>query len=132
MTTIVLPWPPAVLSPNSRADRRAATAARQSYRAAGFYAVRALKAAVPADAHLEITFCPPDARRRDLDNMLAAIKVGLDGIARAAKVDDYGWSLSIRRAAPVRGGAVRVRVASPDAWQSIGALAATMTKGQIE
>ena len=37
---------------------------------------------------LEITFYPPDKRHRDADNMVAAIKSGLDGVADALRVND--------------------------------------------
>ncbi len=65
--------------------------------------------AVPECAHLDITFYPPDRRKRDLDNMLGAIKYGLDGIAKASGVDDYGWSLTISRGVPVDGGEVHIQ-----------------------
>jgi crossover junction endodeoxyribonuclease RusA len=37
---------------------------------------------------LSVVFMPPDGRRRDLDNMLAAMKPALDGIADAMGIDD--------------------------------------------
>ena len=37
---------------------------------------------------LKITFYTPDARKRDLDNLLAAMKPALDGMAKAIGVDD--------------------------------------------
>ena len=37
---------------------------------------------------LKITFFTPDNRKRDLDNLLAAMKPALDGMARAIGVDD--------------------------------------------
>lgn len=60
-------------------------------------------------AHLEITFHPPNKIKRDLDNMLASIKSGLDGIADGFKCDDSEWSPTIRRGTPTPGGAVVVR-----------------------
>ena len=113
MTILHLPWPPAVLSPNSRKDRRHSTAARREYRVQCWAVAKAGNAAIRPDAHLTITFHPPDRRRRDLDNLLGAVKYGLDGLALAAGVDDYGWSLSISRAEPVAGGAVVVHVSAP-------------------
>lgn len=107
---IRLPWPPRELSPNCRKDRRRTTRQRAAYRDAGFYASKEVGAKVDPDAHLCITFHPPDDRRRDLDNMLASAKFALDGIASASGVDDYGWSFSIKRAEKVKGGAVLVHV----------------------
>lgn len=111
MTTIKLPWPPRELSPNSRADRRSASAKRAKYRWDGHMAAKAAKVAVPAEARLVVTFYPPDNRRRDLDNMLSSIKVGLDGIATASGVDDRGWTFDLRRGHRIRGGLVTVEVA---------------------
>lgn len=132
MTMIHLPWPPKELNPNNRKDRRAATPKRKAYREAGFFAAKAAGVQIAPDAELAIKFFPPDACRRDLDNMLASIKAGLDGIAQASGVDDYGWSLSIERAAPVKGGAVLVHVKQRDGWRSIGDIAANMIKGKVE
>ena len=35
-----------------------------------------------------IEFYPPDKRKRDIDNMLASSKAGIDGIAQAIGIDD--------------------------------------------
>lgn len=40
--------------------------------------------------HLTITFVPPNRRAHDLDNCLARMKSGLDGLA-----DVLGWTTSI-------------------------------------
>lgn len=131
---IRLPWPPKELSPNSRKDRRGTTGKRAAYREAGFYAAKEARAVIPEDAMLAIKFFPPDDRRRDLDNMLASIKVGLDGIAKAAGVDDCGWALTLARHKPIKGGAVLVHVipAEPDNWRKIGDIAKGMIRGQVE
>ena len=68
------------------------------------------KTQLSAPIHLAITFHPPDKRKRDLDNMLASIKSGLDGIADAIEVDDFHWVLTIKRAEPVKGGAINIKV----------------------
>lgn len=127
---IVLPWPASALSPNARRDRRAATAARAGMREAGFYLARQASLRVAPDARLVLTFCPPDRRRRDLDNMLAALKPALDGIAHATCGDDAGWAFTLKRGAPVPGGAVVVDVLPSGTWQPIGALAAGMLRGE--
>ena len=107
---IRLPWPPKELSANSRKDRRHTTDKRAGYKSDCFYATKAVLAVIAEDAHLDIEFRPPDNRRRDLDNMLSSIKYGLDGMALAAGVDDYGWSMSIRRGDKIKGGCVLVHV----------------------
>lgn len=111
MTKITLSWPPSTLSPNSRAHWAVVAADRRAYRREGWLAAKEVNAAVRASDSLCVTFHPPDKRRRDLDNMLASIKSGLDGIADATCKDDSGWSLTISVGEPVKGGKVVVEVA---------------------
>lgn len=63
-----------------------------------------------ASASVSVRFHPPDGRRRDLDNLLASVKAGLDGISEAVQVDDSRWLLAVERATPVRRGRVVVTV----------------------
>jgi len=97
--TVTLPWPDKKLHPNSRTDRRHTTGIRKRYKQACWALCKASKPDYTL-THLDITFHPPDGRRRDMDNMLGAIKYGLDGMALAMGVDDYHWSLTIRRGKP--------------------------------
>ena len=109
MTNVIrLPWPPTALWPNRRVDRRKSTSIRRAYKEAGFYGAKEVKAQ-PAP-HAAIIFHPPTEGRRDLDNMLAAIKYGLDGIAAAVGQDDSEWSLSLERGEKVKGGVVLVEL----------------------
>ena len=109
--TVDLPWPPKALNPNNRKKHLHATSERKRYKTACW----ALSKEAKLDyrlTHLDITFHPPDGRRRDLDNMLSAMKYGLDGLANAIGVDDYHWSLSIRRGDkdPEKKGFIRIRL----------------------
>lgn len=56
--------------------------ARQSITQSGF------EARPDARYRVEMVFCPPDNRRRDVSNLHAAMKAALDGIAEAMGVDD--------------------------------------------
>ena len=47
-----------------------------------------------------ITFHAPDNRHRDMDNMLASIKAGIDAVAKAIEVDDSRWDLVLERGMP--------------------------------
>lgn len=105
---VTLPWPPKELSPNARVHFRRKAAAAKMYRNLAHWL--AWQAGRDDGASLSITFNPPDNRRRDLDNMLASIKSGLDGIASAIGIDDSKWSLTIRKGEPVKGGRVIVEV----------------------
>jgi crossover junction endodeoxyribonuclease RusA len=107
MTEIVLPWPPAALRPNASSPgnwRRKSEAAKR-YK---HDCILLTPKSIADGTHLAITFCPPDKRRRDLDNMLASFKAGIDAIAQVMGVDDYQFSISLTRGEPVKGGQVVV------------------------
>lgn len=107
-----LPWPVMPeLSPNWRGHwaqkHRAKAQLRLSW---AWEAKRQGHGRLVAEAlSLHITFVPPDRRHRDLDNLLASIKAGLDGLADVWMVDDSQWSLQITKSAEI-GGWVEVRV----------------------
>jgi crossover junction endodeoxyribonuclease RusA len=106
---VVLPWPPSALRPNASSPgnwRKKANAAK-AYKAD---CILLVPKSICEGTHLAITFFPPDRRRRDLDNMLAAFKWGVDAIASVMGVDDYQFSLSLKRGDPVKGGLVVVEI----------------------
>ena len=97
---VILPWPPRALSPNSRPPHWAVLAkAKRAYRSACHLEAIAAGwrngAFAPTDRlHVGLVFVPPDRRRRDIDNLIAAMKSGLDGLADALGVDDSRWTLT--------------------------------------
>ena len=112
---IELPWPSRQLSPNSRQHWSAAAKAKKAFRArcrvlAEGQALGLLKNASGA-VLVALTFFPPDRRARDLDNLLASMKAGLDGLADAMGIDDSRWRLSIQKSeTTVPGGVVLVEI----------------------
>ena len=101
--TFSLPWPPATLSPNgSHGHWRTRAKAKKSYRDACYVSV--LEQCVPkptaASLDLELLFVPPGHHRFDRDNLVARMKAGLDGVARAWGIDDHAF---VRIAAEVSG-----------------------------
>ena len=129
MLTVRLPWPPAELSPNARAHHFAKARKVKAYRTgAGWEALQAFNAAgrprMTGPVAVSVTFHQPDNRRRDLDNMLASIKAGLDGIAETVGVDDSRFSITIAKGGAVHLGAVVVKLTP--------ALADIPHKGTIE
>jgi crossover junction endodeoxyribonuclease RusA len=106
-----LPWPPADLSPNARGHWSTLARAKKAYRNACAFTAKSQGAQkLTADTlHLTLTFHAPTKRAYDLDNALARMKSGLDGLADVLGVDDSRWSLTIRKAETV-GGFVRVEV----------------------
>ena len=108
---ITLPWPPTGLSPNARMHWAKLAKLKKSYRAACAYqAISQGAKRINADRlHLTITFVPPTRRAYDLDNALARMKSGLDGLADVIGVDDSKWSLTIKKADTI-GGMVKVSI----------------------
>ena len=104
---IELPWPPKELLPNARVHFRKKNALAQAYKG---YCILLTPKSIPDGTHLSITFNPPDKRRRDLDGMLSSFKWGIDAIASVLCVDDYVFSLSLKRGEPVKGGRVVVEI----------------------
>jgi len=119
--SVTLPWPSKNLSPNSRKHWGKLAAAKRAYRTAcGWAATASGLRRIDADAlHVKVTFCPPDNRRRDLDNMLSSFKQGIDAVAEAMGVDDYGFEFHISRRAACQGGCVIVHVVDSEAEEPL-------------
>lgn len=65
----------------------------------------------PVDAdrvHMTIHFHPPDKRRRDMDNLIAATKALRDGLMDALMVDDSRFVVTYEMGEMFAGGAVVV------------------------
>lgn len=122
MLTLTLPWPSAKLNPNrSKGVHWAATSGlRKKARAdAHLLTLGAMNAGrVPRGAvgliALTITFVQPDRRARDRDNLLAALKPSLDGLADALGVNDAQFDpVVLRREFGGKPGAVRIQIGGP-------------------
>ena len=111
MMKIILPWPPSELSPNKRQHWAQLAKAKKLYRAtcATEARLQGLDRMAVSAVHLKLTFTPPTRRRFDLDNLLARMKSGLDGLADVLGVDDSRWTLEINKADQV-GGCVQVEI----------------------
>ncbi|MDQ2139569.1 endonuclease [Alcaligenaceae bacterium B3P038] len=60
---------------------------------------------------IDFTFYPPHNRNYDEDNLIARMKAGLDGLARAIGVNDSTFKIGkIDRAPVVPGGQVRLHI----------------------
>lgn len=95
MSEVVLPWPPRELSPNARVHWSKKAKAAKRYKLACWALAKEAKAAVDWDGpvHLWITFHTPSRRTNDVDNCVAAIKSGLDGLALALGINDSRFVL---------------------------------------
>lgn len=113
---ITLPWFNSKLSPNKRGHWGIAYKPKKAQKEGAYWSTIESLQKTPnfIRSHsylLDITFHPPDKRRRDRDNNLASIKSALDGIALALGVDDnkfdYGY---VKRGEPVKGGKIIIKI----------------------
>ena len=94
MLRIRLPFPARSLSPNARRVWQASLKPKREAREVGYWAVRqACFRNTNCIMHynplyLRIAIHPPDNRRRDLDNIVAALKSYQDGIFDYMHLDD--------------------------------------------
>lgn len=108
---IVLPWPSSALSPNARGHWAFKAKAVKAARNVAYYStLEAGNKGVAVPPVVVVTFCPPDNRARDLDNMIASFKAYQDGVAQAIGVDDSQWRVAYQRGPVKRGGEVTVDV----------------------
>ena len=120
MTTVelTLPYPPAALSPNSRASWQVKAAATKHYRFACF-----IQGATARSRHWEkfpirptpviaiVTFIVITDRKRDEDNALASIKALWDGLVDALVLrTDDSTALHVECAGFIKGQRAKVRV----------------------
>jgi crossover junction endodeoxyribonuclease RusA len=111
MLTVTLPWPNRLLSPNVPGHWAAKAKAKKAYRTACKRIVDETEGAMPSmppdgAVRVSMRFCPPDKRHRDLDNLMASMKSGLDGLADALGVNDSVFRPSVDWGQPVAGGQV--------------------------
>jgi crossover junction endodeoxyribonuclease RusA len=118
MTRIELPWPAKELSPNARGHwakmarfkKGARELAHWTALEGGWHGYGNIATTLEFAPKIGITFCPPDKRRRDLDNAIAAFKSAQDGIADALGIDDSKWAVSYRFGEVIKGGRVVVEL----------------------
>src|SRR5574343_2095328 len=105
MSTYSLPWPAKELSPNARVHWATLARMKKVYRMAAAYCVmqQGGKKLTAKSLQVRVSFVPPDRRKRDKENMLAAIKAGLYGLADALGVDNSAWELTIAPVLPPDG-----------------------------
>lgn len=108
---IELPWPPTVLNPNSIAHWGKKARAKKKYLEDCWKCAKAAGKPkfAPGRIFISLAFYPPTKHRRDQDNLIASMKSGLDGLAKAWGVDDSSFKLKdIHIGEVVKGGKVIV------------------------
>jgi len=99
---IFLDWPDKHLSPNARLHWAAKAKYKAVARLDGFVcakeAIEEYGVLDPGKNYrMDLTFCPPDKRRRDLDNIEASMKASFDGMCEALGIDDAHIKETIKR-----------------------------------
>lgn len=112
--SIALPWPPKELSPNGRKHWRGLAKFKAAYRDTcrieTLLQCRPDYLQLPERIHLSMDFVPPDRRRRDRDNLVAAMKSGLDGVADALGINDERFAVLTVRTVEGEQAGVRLRL----------------------
>lgn len=91
----------------ARKAKNARTVAAWTAREAG---IRPGDCDIPQALKVTVTFCPPDKRARDRDNLLANCKAYFDGIADVLGVNDSSWDFTTRAGDIVKRGAVHIEL----------------------
>lgn len=118
---IKIPFPAAELMPNRKNGHHwAKTNAAKSKAKQDAYLLAKAAKRFDFDREflpLSLVFYMPDRRRRDADNLLAACKPALDGIAAALGVDDSRFKpIHVDWAIGEKPGAVIVSICEPLEW----------------
>jgi len=103
---IELPFPPSKLNPNQSYHWAVKARAFKTYKSQCAMVLSQYREELKGRAVFSIEFVPPDAHRRDADNLLAAFKAGIDALSAVTGVDDSKFAFTIKMGVPRKGGAV--------------------------
>lgn len=112
---IILPWPDSTLMPNRNIGRHWAMRhnAKGAAKMEAIDQARKWRGVLPPGAGLAVSIKlePPDRRKRDIDNLLAALKPSIDGLAQGLGINDAQICRTvIDRLEPTPGGRVLISV----------------------
>ena len=112
-----LGWPDTTLSPNARQHWAALAKAKKSYRLRCWSDVliqhQIERQPIPdGPLRVELVFHPRTRRSMDIDNLIARMKSGLDGLCEALGFDDRRFAVIAGRMAETTGGYVEVRISA--------------------
>ena len=103
-------WYPKELSPNNNSHFHIKAKHKAIYKESCFWLTK--EANIPSGDYKElyIIFYKPNRRHMDLDNMLASIKSGLDGMCQALEIDDRCFKKITVEIAEEIGGMIKIKV----------------------
>ena len=85
---LTLPWPSKELNPNFSNHFHVKAKKRAIYKNECFWLTKMANIPKSDYKEMHIIFYKPNRRHMDLDNMLASMKSGLDGMCLALEIDD--------------------------------------------
>ena len=110
MHELIFPWPPSELKPNVKTHWTKKAKFAKQYKEVCFYLTKEAKFDQNTYKSLEMVFYPPNRRNFDLDNMLATMKSGIDGMCLALNIDDSCFKkMSVEMSEDI-GGFVRINL----------------------
>lgn len=109
-----LPYPASILSPNSpKRHWRAKQPAKEAARTEAYLESVQFQSTFAGVKKLKmlLIICPPDHKRRDLDNVFASMKSSIDGMCKGLGIDDSQIRrVTLEWGAVVKGGAVELEL----------------------
>lgn len=106
---IELPFPPTVLSPNSRPHWAKRARAFKRYKTDCMLVLSAFRPQLRGRSEFAVTFHPPAAHRYDMDGLISRFKAAQDALAEVTGVNDFQFVMTYRRGEVRKGGAVVVK-----------------------
>lgn len=104
----IFPWPPSPLKPNVKTHWATKAKATKEYKETCYYLTKEQNLPTQEYTELHLIFVPPSKRHYDLDNLLASMKAGLDGMAMALNINDKCFTkITVEKTGDV-GGMVKV------------------------
>lgn len=112
MLELRLPFPAKELSPNARLHWAKVAKVKKAHRAEAYYTALPFRGIYTGDEklRLELTFFKPTRRAMDMDNLLARMKAGLDGIADGLGINDRIFDPVVVSVSDQTGGYVLIKI----------------------
>ena len=107
---MIFPWPPKTLKPNVKVHWAVKAKDILAYKDICYWTTKEYKIEEKLYSSVKLTFYPPNRRHFDLDNMLATMKSGLDGMCLALKIDDHCFKKITVEMSPELGGFVKIEL----------------------
>ena len=105
---ITFAWPYKELNPNSSAHFQVKAKKKAIYKTDCYYLTKMANIPKADYKEMHIIFYKPNRRYMDLDNMLASMKSGLDGMCMALEIDDRCFKKITIEVAENIGGMVKI------------------------